>query len=134
MMHKRQTGMTLIELMVVVTIIAILSAIAYPSYRQYAIRSNRTEAKTELLQLTQTLEKCYTRSHSYDGCVADDEYPTPSGNYNITVDTDNQTYTLGATPQGGQADDTTCGALALDNLGKRFELENVPTDPANKCW
>jgi type IV pilus assembly protein PilE len=135
MMQQRQSrGMTLVELMVVVVIVAILAGVAYPSYRQYAIRSNRTEAKTQLLQLAQTLEKCYTRSHSYDDCVPDEDFDTPSGNYSITVATDDQTYTLKAAPQGGQADDEKCGTLATNETGARKERETYDPDPANKCW
>lgn len=135
MMQQRQSrGLTLVELMVVVVIIAILASVAYPSYRQYAIRSNRTEAKTQLLQLTQTLEKCYTRSHNYDDCVADEEFDTPSGNYTIMVDTDDQTYTLQAAPKGGQEDDQTCGTLAINEAGVRKERETYNVDPVNKCW
>ena len=47
----RTKGFTLIELLIVVVIIAILSAIAYPSYQAYVIRANRAMAKAELLEV-----------------------------------------------------------------------------------
>lgn len=136
MMQRRYSaGITMIELMVVTVIVAILAGVAYPSYRQYAIRSNRTEAKSELMQLTQTLEKCYTRVHSYEDCA--DDYVAPSGNYQITVDVDEdgQSYLLSAIPQGGQEDDNKkCGTLTLNEQGVRKELGDKAVDPVRKCW
>lgn len=137
----RSKGITLIELMVVVLIISILASIAYPSYRQYTIRANRTEAKTELLQRSQGLEKCYTRYNSYDhdDCTAVDDLPlaTASGNYTISVRgaIAADAYTLQAVPQGGQiADNGTCGTLAINNMGRRFENVDQPATPATRCW
>lgn len=60
-----QNGFTLIELMVVAVIIALLSAIALPSYRQYAIRGSRVQAQAELLQLAALQEKIFLNSNSY---------------------------------------------------------------------
>lgn len=140
MNRQLSKGMTLIELMVVVLIISILASIAYPSYRQYVIRANRTEAKTELLQISQGLEKCYTRYNIYnhDDCTAADGLPlaTASGNYTISVAAMTaDTFTLQAAPMGGQvADNGTCGTLALDNVGRRFERTDQAVVPANKCW
>src|SRR5688572_21888115 len=95
----RSRGITLIELMVVVVVVAILAGIAYPSYRAQAIKANRTEAKVELMQLTGALEKCYTRWHAYDaaGCDAETDIETP--NYTIAADVDPTSYTLTATPR-----------------------------------
>ena len=136
MKRRYSSGITMIELMVVTVIIAILAGIGYPMYRQYAVRSNRTEAKSELLQLTQTLEKCYTRSHDYEDCVADDDYNTPTGNYRVQtkVNADGQSYTLTATPLGGQLEDDRCGALSITNTGLRQERGGKSIDPVNKCW
>lgn len=129
----RSKGMTLIELMVVVLIIAILASIAYPSYRQYAIRANRTEAKTELLQLSQSLEKCFTRFNTYVGCPALTALPKVTQHYTVNANVVADAFTLMATPRGGQADDSKCGTLGLDSRDVRLENGN-PVDPANKCW
>ena len=65
-MMRKQRGVTLMELMVVVVIIGILASIAYPSYRAQVRRSNRTEARVALEQTAGALEKCYTRYMAYN--------------------------------------------------------------------
>ena len=65
MSFRRKKGFTLIELVVAVAIIGILTAIAFPSYRNYVIRSSRSAAQTELLQLANLQEKIYLNSNGY---------------------------------------------------------------------
>jgi type IV pilus assembly protein PilE len=136
-MRYKQSGMTLIELMIVVAIVGILAAIAYPSYREYVIRGNRTEAKTAMMQASQALEKCFTRFGAYNnaGCAAANEIGaedgklTETGKYRLSfADIDDTTFTLRATPQGGQTRDT-CGNLQLDQAGRREAGADVRT-----CW
>ena len=64
--NGRTGGFTLIELMIAVAIIAILATIAYPSYRQQVLKSQRTEAKTALSDAAQRLERCYTQFNAYN--------------------------------------------------------------------
>jgi type IV pilus assembly protein PilE len=66
---SRQAGVTFIELMAVVVIIAILGLIAIPSYRQYAIRAHRTEGKAALLRLATNQERFYIQNHRYSDAV-----------------------------------------------------------------
>ena len=134
--NRRTSGVTLIELMIVVVIVAILAAIAYPSYRQYAIRANRTEAKVALMQVAQGLEKCFTRYHEYNNAACPGTtFTTPKGHYAIAPaaadPVASATYTLEATPQGGQADDSQCGTLSLDERGQRLESG---TGTVADCW
>ena len=56
----KQQGITLIELLIVVAIVGILSAIAYPAYQGYVENSRRTVAQGELLELAQWMERQYT--------------------------------------------------------------------------
>ena len=70
-MNKSARGVTLIELMVVILVLAILASIAVPSYRRYVMRSNRTEATAALLQLRIAQEKFFLQNGQYadDGAL-----------------------------------------------------------------
>jgi type IV pilus assembly protein PilE len=141
MRYRYSRGVTLIELMIVVVVVAILASISYPSYRQYAIRANRTEAKTALLQSVQSLEKCYTRYHAYNhascqaATVLGSAQQTPGGHYSVVAaQLQAQSYLLTATPRGGQAEDTRCGILSIDETNRRRERNGQDPVAANKCW
>src|ERR1700754_1788282 len=68
MMSKRSTkvrGFSLIELVIVLLIIAILAAIAIPSYRQYVIRANRVDAQRSLMDLAARQERFFYSNNAY---------------------------------------------------------------------
>ena len=132
---KYQLGFTLIELMIVVAIIGILAAIAYPSYQQYVLRANRAEAQAVLTETAQFMERYFTTNGTYvGGAVASVSAVSPKGasgtaiKYNITpaTVTTATTFTLTATPVNSQTADT-CGTLTLSNTG-------VQTPPTAGCW
>jgi type IV pilus assembly protein PilE len=137
--RNRQSGVSLIELMTVMVIIAILAAIAIPSYRGYMIRANRSEAKTALMFYSGALERCFTRYNSYVydasptvGCTVNFPQNSDNGYYQITTSARTATaFTLVATPQGGQAADTGCGDLSLDQLNTR---NKSGTKTVAECW
>jgi len=66
----RQRGVTLIELVVVMIIVGILTAIAVPSYRSYVLRSQRSDAKDALLALATQQEKHYLQCNTYATAIA----------------------------------------------------------------
>lgn len=63
---RPSTGFTLIELMIVVAIVGILSAIAFPSYTSYVAKGRRADARVQLLQAAQFMERFYTANDRYD--------------------------------------------------------------------
>jgi type IV pilus assembly protein PilE len=130
-------GFTLIELMIVVAIIGVLSAIAIPSYNAYVLRSHRAEAKNFLLSVAQRLEQNYTLSGSYSrtqGSNVDDignpwiaatgfgtVPPSGAPRYNISFTAGEPTlgtFRLQAVPAGAQQADP-CGTLLLNQQNLR---------------
>lgn len=68
--RTRQSGFTLIELMIVVAVIGILAAVAFPSYRQYVCRSTRTAGQNYLLDLAQRQELLFQSARAYSAVPA----------------------------------------------------------------
>ena len=150
--HESRTGgFTLLELMIVVGIVAIIAAVAVPSYREYVLRSHRSEAIIALTELANLQEKFYGRSdasgnphnryiiNSASISAASDPslfYPaaTPSGYYTLTVAPPtgggNQGYTLTATQTSAQADDNKCVTFTLDNVGRK----GATGSNTQRCW
>jgi type IV pilus assembly protein PilE len=132
---KKQRGFTLIELMIVVAIVGILSAIAYPSYAEYIRRGHRAEARAGLLQAAQWLERSATATGTYPLTAA---FPAnlkavPNNRYDIAVVSDGATFTLTATPKGAQTGDK-CGNYTLTNTGLRGAKGATTGDIVTECW
>ena len=128
----KQSGFTLIEIMIVVAVVAILAAIAIPSYLNHVQEARRADAHSGLLQAAQACERWYTRNSTYAGCLGeDDEVPSPDRFYIISVVATNNTFTLTAEPPDGspQRADNRCPTFTVDHLGRRTPLP----DP-NRCW
>ena len=68
MMLKRQRGFTLIEVMITVAIVAILAAIAFPSYQDSMRKSRRADSKNALTQAVANMERFYAQNNGY--CIA----------------------------------------------------------------
>ena len=139
-MRAKQSGFTLIEIMVVVVIIGVLAAIAYPSYREQVRRSNRAEAKILLEQKAQALEKCFARSMDFTSVACAPALavvPTPKGSYQVGANPATPatatTYSLIATAQGPQAGDSECVNFTLNESGTRGVSGSYSATPA-RCW
>lgn len=114
-------GFTLIELMVVVAIVAIISAIALPSYKNSVIKSNRAAVQGDLQGAAAALAAYRAQNFSYTGATLDGVFPSPSkSNYDLTLDVDDggQAYVITATPTASKTQVGT-GALAINQVGER---------------
>lgn len=131
-----QSGFTLIELMIVVVVVAILAAVAMPSYQDSVRKARRADAKAALSQAAQFMERNYSLAQRYDQTSAGAVVTLPfsqspidggTAQYAISIQSvAQQTFTLQAVPQGGQASDT-CGTLTLDNAGAK-------SPSTSGCW
>ena len=121
-------GFTLIELMIVVTVIAILAALALPSYQQYIRQARRADGIADLLELQNSVEKCRVNEPTYANCDQSTEVPFPANDYytfSITASTSAYTFTAAAISGTSQANDSGCTSLTLDDDG---------TKTPDGCW
>ncbi|MDI9246781.1 type IV pilin protein [Marinobacter sp. CHS3-4] len=131
---QNQKGFTLIEVIIVMAIVGILAAIAFPLYDGQVKTTRRTTAQSDLMELSQWMERRYSNGFDYRDASGDPptlpftESPqTGSASYNIGLaGVARDTYTLQAVPTGEQANDD-CGTLTLDEQGNRG------ADEAD-CW
>jgi type IV pilus assembly protein PilE len=125
---RNSGGFTLIEVMVTVAIIAILAAVAYPSYQNYIIRANRSAAQSFMLEVSSRQERILLDARAYAANIAAlGISPPPSVSANYTIDSalvagPPPGYTITATPIPGTQQaikDTLCAILTLDATGTK---------------
>ncbi len=141
-MTDKSHGFTLIELMIVVAIVGILAAIAYPAYTEQVRKSKRADAQAALMGLANAMERHFTANSTYataaDGAgvplVYAAQVPIDGGTayYNLRVTAaDGTSYTLQATATGSMASDADCGNLTLTSTSVRGKSG---TNTVDYCW
>ncbi len=135
----RASGFSLVELMVVVTMVGILSAIAMPSYRSYMLKANRTDAKASLLKIAAAQEKHYLQNNTYTADLAELNQEAISGYDHFTLaitQADATGFIATATAREQQVQDDACLLFAMNELGRKFG-GIAPIGDANNdedCW
>jgi type IV pilus assembly protein PilE len=136
--------------MIVVAVVGILAAIAYPSYQDQVRRTRRSDAQSSLLRVAQALERCYTEYNAYNDTdcaavsgtdLAASYQTTDGGFYTLSATALSATgFTLQAAPNGDQVNDN-CGSLGYDNVGQQTVTgdangDGTAGDPADSalCW
>jgi type IV pilus assembly protein PilE len=115
MTKSKQSGFTLIELMIVVVVIGIIAAIAYPAYTDYVRKARRAEAKAELLELAQIASKWRVMNPTYIGAPVVPSSATDYYDFTPTLSPTN--FTITATGKNGQQNDTGCSVMNIDESG-----------------
>ena len=143
----RQSGVTLMELMIVVAIIAIIAAVSFPSYTQFIVRAKRAIGTSQLLQVADLQQQFFMDNKRYAASLTslgfasaaimlgDEGQVVADGDkdriYGLSLtNTTATTFTITATPQLKQAEnDSLCGKLTLTNAGAKGH-----SGSGSSCW
>lgn len=134
--RRSMRGVTLLELMVVVVIVGILTAIAFPNYRDFVARAKRAEAKAALLKIATNQEKFYLQNQRFSNNLAELGFSGPpfkseTGAYNLSVapnPTLAENFTATATYNTPDAEQSKCGSFSIDGGGSKT------SSPYTDCW
>jgi len=140
---RKQSGFTLIEILVVMAILGLLAAIAIPSYQQAIRKSNRADAQISMSRLATLQERYFFQNNNYTGDFADlisgavsgDPVASDEGHYSITLAaTGGGTgWNMIATPVGDQLNDNECISITLNSLGVKAGTDSLGAASA-ECW
>jgi len=137
-MNKKQTGFTLIEVLIAMAVMAILSSIALPAYQEQVRTGKRTEAQNLLLEAASKQQRFFSDNMAFAanmgllgyGAAGNNAQPTETGDYNVGITPVGTGYTLTATALNGQVNDG-CINLTLTNTGAKGKSG---TKTLAECW
>lgn len=134
-LRKKMQGVTLLELMIVVVIVSLLAVFSYPSYREFAARAKRNEAKAALLMAATNQERFYLQNNQFATSLVPLGFPaspftTDTGSYVITIAAPVPTanFTVTATYQNADDEALKCNVFTIDGSGVRTSA------PDADCW
>ena len=134
-LRRRMQGITLIELMIVVVIVSILAAVAYPNYQEFTARAKRNEARAALLRLATNQERFYLNNNTFTqdltalGFATTPTWISETGYYTIQVTAANASnFTATATYLQGGSEAGKCLTFTIDGRGSKT------SDPDTDCW
>lgn len=143
---QQNAGFTLIELMIVLAIVGIISAIAYPAYQNQVMKTRRGEAKAALTALAQAMEEAYTNTMDYTaaglGPGADDIFPAEAPldgqqkfyDLSIHQSTTNRFFRINAKAKlGGPQSRDECPNLWINSAGQSGATDANDND-LTSCW
>jgi len=141
--HNTQNihAFSLIELLIVMTLISILSMIVYPTFTDQVQKLRRQDARTSLLNLQANIERCLSQHNNLSLCIEQLAQPINSeqGFYNINIDnmidnTIDNHYILTALAQTSQILDTDCQEFTVDYLLQQKSYNNNQQETTSICW
>lgn len=148
-MKNKNSGFTLIELIIVVLIVGILAAVSFPAYKDYIRQARRTEAQGVLEGLAQAMQRHFTQNTTYASAITGSApkppniYPTQAPldgatkYYNLRVTAVTATtFTVQAQPIAG-GDQATNGLLQLNHLDQRVwdrDNDGNLAESSDSCW
>ncbi|MEH6518579.1 MAG: type IV pilin protein [Halioglobus sp.] len=147
--RKKVRGFTLNELMIVVVIVSVLLAVALPAYQNQVLKTKRSLARGELLEVLGRQEQYFVNNKAYATDLTNLGYP--ANGYYVDADSNESAtsggsiylirftaspvatalaFTMEAVPQGGQTKDTRCSTLSITSVG----LKASSTGTTEECW
>ena len=133
-LRRHMRGITLIELMIVVVVVSILAAVAYPNYQEFVARAKRNEARSALLRLAVNQERFYLNNNTFTQDLTHlgfsaDPFTTETGYYQVVVtQADATNWSATATYLSAGSEAGKCLTFTIDGRGAKT------SGPEGNCW